>query len=528
MVEESQIKNNEFEALLSVVGPQNVSKEPAILDTYAFQWCAEIINVMNDKPPARYFIRPAAVIMPGSTSEVQQIVRICNKYGLKFKAFSTGLGPWNCVSNPRAIQVDMRRMNKIVKIDVKNQFAVVEPYVSGAQLQAETMKFGLNCHMPGAGPQVSPLASATSMGGPGFTSASTGFAGRNVLGVEWVLPSGDLLQLGALGMKNEPDWFTGDGPGPSLRGIMRGFMGTKSGLGIFTKVATKLYPFPCQTGWKVTGESPDYNFEIPNYLQFWVINYKDWEGLENALRRFEEEELGFMCYYASTAAVVASFSKAREELASNYAIHTRLKRPLTIMVAAVTEREFNFKKRTVEALIEETGGKDYTPRLKIRSVSYAEALRCLLGFHGFLITGAFQSTHGGMDTISMAMNLARANVPLKRKYIEQKVIADDGGEGVWLASYERGHMAHCEMPTMYDPTDPKSVIGMTEYAHACDEMDIREHLGAPFFVESDKQHAMFGPFVMNYDRWLRKIKETFDPNNIADPGFYISSKKEAK
>ncbi|NVM56108.1 MAG: FAD-binding oxidoreductase, partial [Candidatus Helarchaeota archaeon] len=508
------IEDNEFEALVEIVGPQNVSREPAILDTYAFQWCAEIINVLYDKPPSRYYIRPAAVIMPSTTEEVQRFVRTCNKYGLKFKAFSTGLGPWNCVSSERTIQVDLRRMNKIVKIDVKNQYAVVEPYVSGAQLQAETMKFGLNCHMPGAGPQVSPLASSTSMGGPGFTSASTGFAGRNVLGVEWVLPSGDLLQLGSLGQKDAPNWYSGDGPGPSLRGIMRGFMGAKSGLGIFTRVATKLYPFPCDPKWVMRGESPDYKFDIPNYMQFYVINYRKWEGLINAIRRFEEEELGFMCYYASSAAVLASFSGSLEEFMSQYGLHTRLKRPLTIMITAVSEREFEYKKKVVEGLIEETGGKDYTKKLKIRDISYAEALRCLLGFHGFLITGAFQSTHGGMDTIDVAFKLAQLNVPLKKEYIAQNVIANDEGEGVWLATYEHGQMAHCEMPTMYDATNPESIIGMTKYAHACDEMDLKEHLTIPFFVEGDKQHEWYGPHCMNYHLWLRKIKEAFDPQNI--------------
>ena len=525
MATESMLKDNEFEALVGIVGAPNVSREPAVLDTYAFQWCAELINVMNDRAPSRYYIRPAAVIMPSSTEEVQKIVRACNEYQLKFKALSTGLGPWNCVSSPRAIQIDLRRMNKIVKIDVKNQYAVVEPYISGAQLQAETMKYGLNCHMPGAGPQVSPLASSTSMGGPGFTSASTGFAGRNVLGVQWVLPTGELLELGALGQKNDPDWFSGDGPGPSLRGIMRGFMGAKSGLGVFTRVATKLYLFPCKPDWNVTGESPEYNFDIPNYMKFYVINYRKWEQLENALRRFEEEEIGFMCYYASSAAVLASYAKSREQLASQFAIHTRLKRPLTVMITAVSEREFNFKLKVVEGLIEETGGKDYTRKLKIRDVSYAEALRCLLGFHGFLVTGSFQSTHGGMDTIAMAMKLAQMNVPLKKEYIAKKVIADDAGEGVWLATYEHGHMAHCEMPTMYDPTNPESVIGVTDYAHACDKMDLENNLNIPFFIEGDKQHDWYGPHCMNYHLWLRKIKETFDPQNVADPGFYISSKK---
>jgi len=84
--------------------------------------------------------------------------------------------------------------------------------------------------LPYARPHVSPLASATSMAGSGFTSPSTGYSARNVLGVEWVLPTGDIMRLGSYGLKNNSDWYNGDGPGPSLRGIMRGWVGAKSGI----------------------------------------------------------------------------------------------------------------------------------------------------------------------------------------------------------------------------------------------------------------------------------------------------------
>ncbi|HUX98504.1 MAG TPA: FAD-binding oxidoreductase [Candidatus Deferrimicrobium sp.] len=519
------LEDKVFQELEKAVGSQNISREPAILDTYAFQWAAEILNVLNEKPPSRYYIRPAAVILPNSTPQVQEIVKTCNKYKIKFKAFSTGLGPWNCVSDPQSIHVDLRRMNKIIQIDAKNLYAVVEPYVSGAQLQSEAMKHGLNCGMPGAGPQVSPLASATSMCGMGFTSAATGFAGRSVLGVEWVLPSGELLQIGALGLKENSDWFTGDGPGPSLRGIMRGFVGAKSGLGIFTKVAVKLYPFPSKPEWKVSGESPDYEFEIPNYMKLSIINYRNWDALANALRRFEEEELGYMCYHLSASATLAGFAKTREELANQMAIQARLKRPITILIAAQSEREFIYKQKVLEGLIEETGGQDYTKKLKIRNISYAEGLRCMFGFHGFLITGAFQSTHGCMDTIDNSIRMGQLNTPLKKEFIDKKVIVDDQGDGLWLATFEHGHMSHLECPTMYSATDATSIKGMVEYIHASDKLDLDEHLGIPFFIIGDKQHEWYGPQCMNYHIWLRKIKEAFDPNNTADPGFYISSKK---
>ena len=54
-------------------------------------------------------------------------------------------------------------MDRILEIDEKNMFAVIEPYVIAATLQAEAMKVGLNCHMIGAGASCSPLAQLTSV-----------------------------------------------------------------------------------------------------------------------------------------------------------------------------------------------------------------------------------------------------------------------------------------------------------------------------------------------------------------------------
>ncbi len=525
------LDKNVYEEFEKVLGPENISDDPVITDTYAYNWCVEFLNVMDGKKGKDingFYYRPEAVVLPSSTEEVQQVVKLCNKFGLKFKAQSTGLGPWNQASQEGVIIVDLRRMNKIIKIDKKNMYAVVESYVSGAQLQAEAMKVGLNCHMPGCGPMGSPLASATSMCGPGFTSASTGFSDRNVLGVEWILPTGEILRLGSWGMKDNRDWFTGDGPGPSLRGVMRGFVGAKSGLGIFTKVAIKLYPYPCDTAWNISGVLPNYDFEVPKYIKYHVLAYKTYEELENAMSKVEEEGISFMCFHTSSAGIAAIFSFSPEELMKKYSSMMRYRRPLVVVIAAHTERESNYKEKVLQRVVEKTGGKDISEKIKIPNISYADGMKANLGYHGFLISGAFQSAHGAMETMTMAKHLMEENIPLKQEFIKKGVIANDEGEGAWVTSYEHGHFYHCEMPTMYDQTNPNSVKGVVEYMEASNEMDLIKHLGIPFFIEGDKMHEWYGPQCSNYHVWLRKIKDAFDPDNVADSGFYISSKKRKK
>ncbi len=525
-----ELEQNIYNELVDVVGERNISQDPVITVNYAYSFGSETLCERFGIEKSHFTYPPAAVILPKNTDEVQNAVRIIHERGLKFKAHSTGLGPWNNVSSEDVIVFDLRRMDKIRKIDAKNMYCVVEPYVTGATLQAELLKLDLNTHMPGAGPQVSPLASSTSMFGPGFTSDVTGYSARNVLGVEWVLPDGEVLKLGSLGLENDPDWYCGDGPGFSIRGVMRGASGTKGGLGIFTACALKLYPYPCEPKWNISGVSPNYEFEIPNYMEFHIIDYRNFDTLEQALYRFTEEEIGFMVNYSSGMAIAAIFSRDRTDLIKKAAKYAMLRKPICLLICARTKREFEFKQKIVAQIVEETKGKDMTAKGKIvpRNQCYVEALRSMLGLHAFLASGAFTSAFGGMDSIGVTITMARLNVPIKMEYIKKRQLADDGGEGIWLQSYEYGHYAHAEMPAMYDKLDPESKQGMLDYVMETNQLIFNRALNVPFSVDGDMMHDLWGPQTCNYNVWLRRLKEAFDPNNTSDSGFYISTKASLK
>ena len=99
-------------------------------------------------------------------------------------------------------------------------FAVVEPYVIAAQLQAEVLKKGLNMNVTGAGCSTSIVASACAYAGQGPYAHFMGGNAENVLGMEWVTPEGEIIRTGSLGSGD--GWFCSEGPGPSVRGICRG------------------------------------------------------------------------------------------------------------------------------------------------------------------------------------------------------------------------------------------------------------------------------------------------------------------
>jgi glycolate oxidase len=137
---------NFYKALEDILGPEYVSEDPVITETYA-------TPVRRGVPVIPRF---AAITLPNSTEQVQAIVKLCNKYKTQYKAASTS---WLYSDSlvPDCIKIDLRRMNRIIEINEKTMYAVVEPYVIGAQLQAECMKRGLNCNPTGAAESIKKL-----------------------------------------------------------------------------------------------------------------------------------------------------------------------------------------------------------------------------------------------------------------------------------------------------------------------------------------------------------------------------------
>ncbi len=298
------LSKDAYQALEGIVGPENVSEEPAVLDSYAFQWAAELCH-----PDAtRFMWRPEAAVLPGSTEEVQAIVRTCNRYKIKCKTFSTGWGAWGGVFSEGVIQLDMRRMNRILEIDEQNMLAVVEPYVIGAQLQAEVMKLGLNCHLIGAGGSSSVLANSVNPTGPGPDSISMGNSFENLLALEWVMPTGDILRTGSSG--SGLGWFCGEGPGPSVRGVMRGVQGAYGALGVFTKVATKLYPWTGPAVMPVEGTIPSYYSPLPENFSSYTLAFPTWEAFADAIYKIYDAQIGYIGH--------KQFSMWGEELQAAY------------------------------------------------------------------------------------------------------------------------------------------------------------------------------------------------------------------
>ncbi len=511
------ISDEALGAFQVIVGEENVSREPAVLDTYAWQ------PTINDDP-AKWVYRPVAVVLPGSTAEVQEVVKVCNKHGLKFKATTTGWGVYSGPTSDNVVQFDMRRMNKIIEIDEKNMYAVVEPYVTGAQLQAEAMKLGLNTHIIGAGPVCSPLASATSGWGVGWDCIYMSYSARNVLGVEWVLPDGELLYLGTPGSGSE--WFCGDGPGPSLRGILRGTSGALGGHGVFTRCAIKLFNWPGPSELHTEGLLLDAQSEIPENIRFHMCFFPDRDKLADAVYEIGDAEIGYLATRVSPnvflyGATPRLFRKLTRTSALRSLLSETLKWMFVIVLMGSSREEIEYQDAVVKKIVGDYKGfsLEMTEVPVIGPILPMNFLRVSAIPAIFRLGGLFTTALGRNETWDTQLDWAEVGEELRKRRIEQGEVLDDMGDNPFMALYENNTWSHCENIYQYDTRNEKHLEKLhTIFA----ESTIRamEICQEPLSSFDWRVRKILGPLLYDYNYWQKQIAQSFGAEGAADTGMY--------
>jgi len=514
-----------YNALADIVGPEHITREPVVLDTYCYIWANELL--VGDK----FSVRPLAVVMPENTEQVQAIVRVCNRFGIRCRPFASGFETAALTASAPMLCIDMRRMNRIVSIDRKNKVAVVEPYVSQTALFIETMKLGLRPNMIGAGPSASVLAGTAAHFGSGPTNISTDFGGRNLLGIEWVLPEGDILRLGPVGDGSTA--VNADGPGPSLRGIVRGYGGANGGLGIFTKCAVKLYPWYGPAQRKHKGVPPNYGAEVPENFEDYCVALPGRKELSDFMHLLYEETIAFaqerpgLSFLAilSTATNDEYYALLKEATPEMMAVASY---SMLVSIDAISPREMEYKRKVLEEILRASGGYVVPVDEHMKGILFNGAVTAQGTVRGaFRPTGSFVISPVAEDSIDSVNAMAtRAHAEILADAQASGRIMDAGGEMVWSVLYGSDGCGHVEMITQYDPADPESCQMTREVIGKADEKDAEWGYGinllenALSFEEASLKAA--APHAVDFIKWMKKIKSAYDPNNIAESAFYVS------
>ena len=174
---------------------------------------------------------PLALVLPGSTDEVSEVLKAASEHGVPVVARGSGTGlSGAAVPVADGILLAFDRMNRIREIDTENQVAVVEPGVTLEQLNAELAPLGL-IYPVSPGEQSGSLGGNVATNAGGMRAVRYGVTRHHVLGLEVVLADGRVLRTGGK--------FVKCSTGYDLTQLLIGSEGT---LAITTEVTVKVQP----------------------------------------------------------------------------------------------------------------------------------------------------------------------------------------------------------------------------------------------------------------------------------------------
>jgi glycolate oxidase len=172
---------------------------------------------------------PDVVVFPTCTDHVVELVRLCNRFDVPFVPRGAGTSlAGGTLAVGGGVMICLTRMKRILEINTRDRYAIVEPGVVNVWLTRALAGKGFH-YAPDPSSQTACTIGgnvATNSGGP--HTLKYGVTVNHVRGVELVMPDASVVEIGG---------FTEDNPGYDLTGLVVGSEGT---FGIVTKVIVNL------------------------------------------------------------------------------------------------------------------------------------------------------------------------------------------------------------------------------------------------------------------------------------------------
>ncbi len=207
--------------LKNIVGTANLTASPEDLVAYSYD-------------ATRTESLPWAVARPADAGEISAVMKLANRE--RFPVVPRGAGSGmsgGSVPSRGGLVLSLERMNRILEIDEQNLIAVVEPGVVTGDLQQAVEKRGLFYPPDPASSRFCTIGGNVAECAGGLRAVKYGVTRDYVLGLEAVLPTGEIVTTGARTLKSVAGYD-----------LTRLIIGSEGTLGIVTKVTLRLLPLP--------------------------------------------------------------------------------------------------------------------------------------------------------------------------------------------------------------------------------------------------------------------------------------------
>ncbi len=178
-------------------------------------------------------VRPVAVVIPETQSEVIETVKLCHAHSVPFVARGSGTSlSGGSVPIQDGALIALNRLNRILKLDARERLAIVEPGVINLNVSKAVVNEGLYYAPDPSSQQICTIGGNVAFNSGGAHCLKYGMTSNHVLAIKAVLPDGEVVHLGS---------DSAESVGPDLVGL---FVGSEGLFGIALEITLRLLPKP--------------------------------------------------------------------------------------------------------------------------------------------------------------------------------------------------------------------------------------------------------------------------------------------
>jgi len=447
------------EKLIEIVGVGNFTDQLEELVPYSYD---ASMNVH----------RPDAAVWPESTEQVAEIVKFANAYKIPVVPRGAGTSLSGGVIPIRGgIIIDLSRMNRILEISVENRYARVQAGVVCDDLNRQLAKHGFTFPPDPASSTVATIGGNVATNAGGIKGAKYGTTRDYVLGLQVVLPTGEVMHTGSYTMKCVSGYD-----------LAKLFIGAEGTLGVVTEVTLKINP-------------------LPRYAMTAMATYA------------KLEDAGKAIFQTMTSGVLPSVMEILDKVTLK-AIKENTDLDLPQAEAMILTETDGYTWEEVEAQMEVV--------LRILNQNHPSLVKTAKDEKERLgLWKARKSAYATLARTSTSFVLDDVTVPISR-IPELLVGIQDIAQrhGLQVATYGHAGDGNLHPQILYDEYDPVTVEKMEKVEEAIFHLAIslRGTLTGEHGIGLSKANYM----TLEHDpvemALMRQIKKTLDPNNIMNPG----------
>jgi len=511
-----------YAELEAIVGSKYITKNPVICQAY---------NGRGYGREAFWYqgltMKPACAILPENTEEVARIVRLCYRYDIPYGVGSTYQAvAASAMLRGDFVMIDLKRLD-LLEIDEKNMCITLGPGIIYAQLQAELTKRDLYIYMPGGGGQPSVVSNQMFQGQGILNYRISPWPERRLNGVEWVTPEGEIVRLGSF-MENEEHANWGHCPGPDLLGLFKGNTAWWGTFGTLTKISTKVYPFQPER-LVPEGVGQDAAVKLPPRVYYQNYTLPTEEVLQDAMREISREQIAAAMNRVPMFWRVIAKAQSRQEFWDMWNKVTPEETAAThilrvLFIGYTSQKQLDYELSVAEDIIVKKYGGTARRTKQTDDGTFQYSIVTGMwkptGFYASEIVG-FASERGTLKCNDDAME--RLNKPPFNE-----VFFDQYREHPWYTPFNYARVMYSEFMAYpdcekMDPTnvkfDPNHLGALLIFLHS--EMPttvIKNGFTNLFGNGHINSKIQLGPASHNYQNWVYKIKNEFDPNDVCHKG----------